>query len=285
MSHSRSSKMGCVQSATPISAMLIFNLSLSLVLPTAALAADLSVDEIVERTNRVAYYPGNDGRARVKMTITDAQERTRLRQFTIIRRDQEQDEADSGSGEQKMYVYFHRPSDISKMSFLVWKYPAGDDERWLYLPALDLVRRIAASDERTSFVGSHFFYEDVSGRSPEMDRHELLKTSKNYFVLRNTPKDSSAVEFAHYDMWVHRESFIPVKMEYVDAAGEVYRRYEALEVKTIQWHPTVVKARMSDLRSDGNTLLEYGAVVFDIGVPEDVFSERYLRNPPTEHLR
>lgn len=74
-------------------------------------------------------------------------------------------------------------------------------------------------------------------------------------------------------------------MEYVDAAGETYRRYKALEVQTIQGHPTVVKARMSDLRSGGDTLLEYDAVAYDIGVPEDVFSERYLRSPPSAYLR
>jgi len=277
MSRSRSSLTEYVRSVARIAAMLIG--ALSIALPLAARAEDPSVDEIVDRTNRVAYYPGNDGRARVKMTITDAQERTRLRQFTIIRRDQDQGDANKGSGEQKMYVYFRRPSDINKMAFLVWKHPDRDDDRWLYLPALDLVKRIAAADERTSFVGSHFFYEDVSGRSPEADHHELLKTTKSYYVLRNTPIKQDTVEFAHYDMWIHRDSFIPVKMEYVDASGDTYRRYEALEVKTIQSHPTVVKARMTDLRSGGNTLLEYEAVAYDIGVPEGVFSERYLRNP------
>ncbi len=264
--------------ATLVSALL-------LALPLASRAADPSVEEIVEHTNRVVYYPGNDGRARVKMTITDAQGRTRQRRFTILRRDQDQDDADTGTGEQKMYVYFRRPSDVNKMSFLVWKHPGKDDDRWLYLPALDLVKRIAAADERTSFVGSHFFYEDVSGRSPEEDHHELLKTTKSYYVVRNTPKKPDTVDFAHYDMWIHRESFIPVTMEYVDAAGETYRRYKALEVQTIQGHPTVVKARMSDLRSGGDTLLEYDAVAYDIGVPEDVFSERYLRSPPSAHLR
>lgn len=283
MNSERWMRMGRVRGPAWSAATLVS--ALLLALPLASRAADPSVEEIVEHTNRVAYYPGNDGRARVKMTITDAQGRTRQRRFTIIRRDQDRDDADTGTGEQKMYVYFRRPSDVNKMSFLVWKHPGKDDDRWLYLPALDLVKRIAAADERTSFVGSHFFYEDVSGRSPEEDHHELLKTTKSYYVVRNTPKKPDTVDFAHYDMWIHRESFIPVTMEYVDAAGETYRRYKALEVQTIQGHPTVVKARMSDLRSGGDTLLEYDAVAYDIGVPEDVFSERYLRSPPSAYLR
>src|SRR5690606_38275237 len=98
--------------------------------------------------------------------------------------------------EQKFYVYFTRPADVNKMGFLVWKKLDTDDDRWLYLPALDLVKRIAASDKRTSFVGSDFYYEDVSGRDIDEDHHELIDTTDNYYVLKNTPRNPSSVEFA-----------------------------------------------------------------------------------------
>ena len=264
-------------------------LSMTLFVGTAAVASaeEPSVDEIVERTNRVAYYQGRDGRARVKMTISDAQGRTRSRAFVILRRDDEikGDLSDKATGKQKMYVYFRRPADVNKMVLLVWKQPTGDDDRWLYLPALDLVKRIAASDKRTSFVGSHFFYEDVSGRSPELDHHELVKTSVTYYVIRNTPKDPSSVEFDHFDMLIHRKSFVPIRTEYFDSAGERTRLYEVLEVKTIDGYATVIRSRMSDLRSGGNTLLEYDSVAYNQDLPEEVFSERYLRNPPNQYLR
>jgi outer membrane lipoprotein-sorting protein len=261
----------------------------------AASAEELSVDEIVERTNRVAYYQGRDGRARVKMTITDKQGRTRSRAFVILRRDDEvkgdssddlsDNLSDKATGKQKMYVYFRRPADVNKMVFLVWKDPTADDDRWLYLPALDLVKRIAASDNRTSFVGSDFFYEDVSGRSPELDHHELVRTSKTYYVIRNTPKDPSSVEFDHFDIWIHRKSFVPIRTEYFDSSGERIRLYEVLEVKAIDSYQTIIRSRMSDLRSGGNTLLEYDSVVYNQDLPEEIFSERYLRNPPNQYLR
>ncbi len=252
-----------------------------------AKAEDLTVEQIVERTNRVAYYQGRDGRARVKMTISDEQGRTRTRAFVLIRRDDELPDAapDQATGTQKMYVYFRRPADVNKMAFLVWKQPGEDDDRWLYLPALDLVKRIAASDERTSFVGSHFFYDDVSGRSPVEDHHELIKTTDTYYVVRNRPKKPGSVEFDHFDVWIHQETLLPIKTEYFDTSGESYRLYEALEVKTIDGYATVVRSRMSDLRSGGNTLLEYDSVAYNLGLPEEVFTERYLRSPPSQHLR
>jgi len=87
----------------------------------------LSVEQIVQKTNRVAYYQGADGRAQVSMAIIDSQGRKRNREMTIIRRDQpktgskesDKKKADEFCGEQKFYVYFHRPADVNKMGFLV----------------------------------------------------------------------------------------------------------------------------------------------------------------------
>jgi len=244
------------------------------VLGTAAAAQDLTdVDEIVERANLAAYYAGDDGRASVRMTIEDARGRSRVRQFTILRRDV------SDGGDQDYAVLFSRPADVRNTVFLVNKHVGEDDDRWLYLPSLDLVKRIAAGDKRTSFVGSHFLYEDVSGRGLTEDRHELIETTETHYVVRNTPLDPRALEFAFWTVWIDKTTSVPTKMEYVDETGEVYRRIEALEVQEIDGIPTVTTMRASDLRSGGNTVSEFTHVEYGLGIPADVFTERSMRNP------
>lgn len=258
-----------------------------LITTTAVAALSLStafaqdVQEIVNKASAAAYYQGEDGRAKVHMSIKDSQGRERTRDFVILRKDI--DNVDNG--EQRFYVFFERPADVNKTSFLVWKHAEADDDRWLYLPALDLVKRIAPSDERTSFVGSHFFYEDVSGRGPEEDNHVLEEETDDYYVVRSTPKDPSGVEFFSYKNWIHKATFIPVKTEYYDENGEAYRTYTALGVETIDGNPTVVKSSMADTRIGGVTEMVYSEVAYDTGLPEDIFSERYLRNPPRRELR
>jgi outer membrane lipoprotein-sorting protein len=259
-----------------------------------------SAAAIVDKTNRVAYYQGADGKAKVRMTIKDKQGRKRTREFTILRWDKPDPlkkappkgakegtgkSDDSYCGDQKFYVYFHEPADVSKMVFMVWKHVGKDDDRWLYTPGLDLVNRIAASDERTSFVGSDFFYEDVSGRGVDEDKHELVETTKHYYVLKNTPKDTKKVEFSYYKMWIHKASFVMVKTEYYDRAGKKYREYEAKGVKKIQGFPTVTKSLMRDLRTGSETTLEYTDVKYNVGLPESVFTERYLKRRPRKYLK
>jgi outer membrane lipoprotein-sorting protein len=253
--------------------------------PSAAKA--LTVQEIVANTNRVAYYQGKDGRAQVLMIITDSQGRKRQRQFTILRWDQAQagKEGDQYTGDQKYYVYFRRPADVNKMVFMVWKHLDRDDDRWLYLPSLDLVKRIASKEKRTSFVGSHFLYEDVSGRNIHADDHELVDTTKNYYVLKNTPKEPESVEFSYFTMWIHRGTLVPVRNEYYNDRGEKYRVYEALKVETIQGYPTVTESRMKDMRTGGETILRYRDLQYNTGMPEDIFTERFLRRAPKQYLK
>ena len=243
-------------------------------LGTHAAAQDLTaVGDIVRRANNAAYYAGGDGRARVRMTITDGSDRSRVRQFTLLRRNVGEE------GDQDYAVLFSRPADLRNTVFLVKKHVDGDDDRWLYLPSLDLVRRIAAGDKRTSFVGSHFLYEDISGRRIADDRHELIETTQTHYVVKSTPLDPGGQEFASWTVWIDKTTFVPTTMEYIDDAGEVYRRIEALEVQEIDGIPTVTRMRASDLRSGGNTVSEFSDIEYDLGIPADVFTERTMRNP------
>jgi outer membrane lipoprotein-sorting protein len=210
------------------------------------------------------------------MTITDSQGRTRTREFVILRRD------GKDGAEQKFYVYFKKPSDVRKMVFMVHKHIDRDDDRWMYLSKLDLVKRIAGSDKRTSFVGSDFFYEDVSGRGVDEDDHELVEETDKYYVINNIPKKPEEVEFSSYKVWIDKLSFLPEKAEYLDKDGRKYREVEALEIKGVQGFPTVVRSRVKDLLDGSETVSEFRKIRYDIGIKDQIFTERYLRRPPRE---
>lgn len=237
-----------------------------------------TVDEIITKTNHTVYYQGKDGRAQVKMTITDQQGNKREREFVILRRNM-----DDKDEEQRFYVYFKNPADVREMVFMVWKHMEKDDDRWMYLPALDVVRQIASSDKRTSFVGSTFFYEDVSGRSLAEDNHELIETTDNYYVLKNTPKDPASVEFDSFTMHIHKTTFIPVKVEY-EKGGKVYRVSEARKVETIDGFPTVTQSSMKDFNMGTETTLDYPKVEYNVDIPETIFTERFMRRSPRQYL-
>jgi len=260
--------------------LFLLVLSLSTFAQEKPKSAAPSIEQIVKRANLAAYYQGNDGKAKVKMTITNKKGQKRYREFIILRKDVKD------GGDQKYYVYFSKPADVRKMVFMVHKHSdlkKGDD-RWLYLPSLDLVKRIAAGDKRTSFVGSDFLYEDVSGRSLEEDTHELIETTDDLFVVKNVPKKADTIEFGYYNVSINRKTYMPMKMEYYDKKGKLYRTIESAKVEIIQGYPTVVRSIVSDLKTGSKTVMEFSKIKYDIGL-KDVFSERYLRRPPREARR
>ncbi len=251
---------------------------LSGLLTGPALAETPDVATIIERANQAAYYAGEDGRSEARMRIVDGRGREQVRQFTLLRRNGE-------AGKQQYLVVFSRPADVRGTVFLVHKNPGEDDHRWLYLPGLDLVRRIAPGDVRTSFVGSHVYYEDVSGRHLEDDSHELLEVTDEHYIIRSTPKRPGSVEFAAFNTWIDRETWLPMKSEYENADGRVYRRMEVLNVEEIDGFPTGTVMRMDDLDEGGHTVVEFRFAAYNLGIPEAVFTERSLRNPPRRWLQ
>ena len=244
------------------------------------LASDLTdANEITRRANLAAYYAGEDGRSEARMVIRDSQGREQIRQFTVLRRNIEK------GGDQEFLVFFSRPSDVRGTVYLVLKHVKGDDDRWLYLPGLDLVKRISAGDRRTSFVGSHYLYEDVSGRSTNEDTHTLMDTTDEFYVLKHQPKDASSVEFSYYITYIDKQNFLPRNIEYFNTADRKYRSVEALDIEDIQGFPTVTRTLVSDLESGGSTEMRFRYIAYNIGIPDDVFNERSLRNAPKKWLK
>jgi len=236
-------------------------------------------NEIINKANLAAYYSADDGSAQARMIIVDAQGNKQMRQFTILRKDQ----ADLGN--QDMLVFFSRPTDVSGTVFRVVKKVKNDDDRWLYLPAFDLVKRISAGDKRTSFVGAHFFYEDVSGRNPDEDNFTLLKTDDNFYTLKAMPKDKNSVEFDYYIVKINKTTFLPMQVDYYNKQSKKIRSMAVLKTKVIKGFTTVMHSKITQHNDGSYTEMQFRNVKYNVGLPDSIFSERSLRNPPKAWLK
>ncbi len=250
----------------------------------------MSADEIIGKANHAALYQGHDSKGKVKMVIMDKQGRERKRELNMLRKD-----VGDADGDQKYFVYFQAPADVRKMIFMVHKHaePDKEDDRWLYMPSLDLVKRIAGGDKRTSFAGSDFLYEDISGRNVEADVHELIETTDAHYVVKNTPKQPDDVEFGHYNAYLDKNTFIPMKIEYFRKDGRPYRVIKSTKIEEIEAgedgkkvvYPTVVESIAEDMESGSKTIMTFSNIRYNIGIKDSIFSERYLRRPPREAMR
>jgi len=255
-------------------------LALAVLAGRAALAADAT--EIMKKSHLAYYYAADDGVADVTMSIMK-KGRERVREFTMLRLDLTE------GGEQKYYTYFKKPSDVSRMTFMVWKNPDANDNRWLYVPSVDLIKQISADDKNSSFVGSDFTYEDVSGRHWSEDTHTMISENETLngrpaYLISSTPKDQGYKGFAEKKSWIDKESFLPLKEEYYDDKGELIRIFTADKIDTIDDVVTVTQRTMEDVKKDQKTTVTFDKISYNIGITDDIFTERYLKTPPRKFI-
>ncbi|MCK5101581.1 MAG: outer membrane lipoprotein-sorting protein, partial [Cyclobacteriaceae bacterium] len=71
-----------------------------------------------------------------------------------------------GDGD-KSLIIFDNPRDVKGTAFLNYTHKVGDDDQWLYLPALKRVKRISSQNKSGAFMGSEFAYEDFASQEVE----------------------------------------------------------------------------------------------------------------------
>jgi len=253
-------------------------------------ASAMTAEDVMKKSQAAFLYPGKDFKARVVMKLISKEGKERIREMTMLRKNY----GEIG-GDQKYFIYFFQPADVRNMTFMVYKYPAKDDDRWLFVPAIDLVRRIAASDARSSFVGSDFTYEDVSGRDIPADTHTLLREEKvgdkDCYVVESVPKEP--VDYVKRISWVDKNTFLPLKEEYYDVQKELARTFTADKIEDVaakegrdrKNFPTITKRTMKNLKTAHRTEVTFTSPSYNIGLPGDIFTERYLRNPPERWIK
>ncbi len=252
---------------------------------------ELSASDIIAKSRLAFYYAGDDMKARVRMELINKNGQKRIRELTMLRKDDQDggqpSSAEASEGRQKYFMYFYQPADVKDMTFMVTKYTDQDADRWLFIPAIDLVKRIAANDKFSSFVGSDFTYEDVSGRNPAEDTHTFLRNDKlngkDCFVVESIPKQPS--EYAKRISWIDATNFLPLKEEFYDKQNELYRQFEAGEIKEIDGISTIIQRVVKNLKSGHRTEVSFEEIKYNLGIEDDVFSERYLRRPPLQWIK
>lgn len=237
--------------------------------------------EIMKKSHLAYYYAGDDGISEVTMLINDGK-RERVKEFTMLRMDIEE------GGAQKYYTYFKKPSDVARLTFMVHKSPESSDSRWIYVPSVDLVKPISADDKNSSFVGSDFSYEDVSGRHWSEDNHTLLSDStidgKAVYVVESIPKEPYK-GFARKLSYIDKNNMLPLMEVYFDNKDRKIRIFRGEKVEDIDGILTITKRSMEDLKKDRKTTIEFGNISYNVGLEEDIFTERYLKAPPRKYIK
>jgi len=178
-------------------------------------------------------------------------------------------------------IVFQKPETVAGTRFLTMENTGGPDDRWIFLPALGKVRRIAASEGSGSFVGTDFSFDDISSasRNAALDTHTLLREEElegsACYVIQSIPKDSS-YQYSKMIQWITKDTKITVKLELYDKKNTLVKIAEMSGLKEVQGRLTTTVTKMTTLAAGTSTTIFTDIIKYDDPIPESVFTTAYL---------
>lgn len=188
--------------------------------------------------------------------------------------------SDTSDGTRTIIV-FQKPATVAGTRFLTMEKKNSDDDRWIFLPSLGKVRRIAASEGSGSFMGTDLSYDDISStdRDVSLDTHTLLReetlSGKACHVIESIPVDKD-YQYSKMISWIDKENFVAWKIELYGKNGELLKILEVLETAVVQSRITPMRTRMTTVADETSTTINVKIMKYDDPIPEGVFTVDFL---------
>jgi len=252
-------------------------LLLALLLGSATARADEASDlaqKVYERPN------GRDLTTLGRMVLTEKGHAPRIRETVTYR-------LDKSGGETANLIRFVYPEDIAGTGLLSIDKADGTTDQWLYLPALDRVRRISSNRKGGRFVGSDLYFEDLQERKPSKDRHRLLgRQTENGIlcdVLESVPLDAGDSVYSKRISWIDPATAIAQRVDYFEKETDTpSKRWLLRNKKRNQGYWTITDSRLIDLASGHETRMVVDVALYDQKLPAKLFTSQALADESLE---
>lgn len=214
-----------------------------------------------------------DSQSELTMTLRDRKGREVVRQMRSKSLEVE------GDGDKGLTV-FDTPLDVKGTAFLSFSHIEGNDDQWLYLPALKRVKRIASRNKSGPFLGSEFAFEDLSSFEVEKNTYKYLRDEElnglDCHVVEMDPTD----EYSGYTRvvaWIDKEHYRVHKIDFYDRRDThlktlVVEGYQLYKEK--YWRAD--KQKMVNHKNGKSTDIEVKNLTFDTGITDADFDESRL---------
>jgi hypothetical protein len=121
---------------------------------------------------------------------------------------------------------FEWPADVKGTKMLTFTHKRGDDDQWLYLPAVKRVKRISSNNKSGSFMGSEFAYEDLASAELEKFSYKLLGETpvdgRVCWQIERIPADKHS-GYGRQVLWMDKEYLNPLRIDYFDRKNELLK--------------------------------------------------------------
>lgn len=181
----------------------------------------------------------------------------------------------------KSLTIFDKPRDVKGTSFLSFSHPVGNDDQWLYLPALKRVKRISSRNKSGPFMGSEFSFEDLSSFEVEKYQYRYLGDEQinglDSFMVEQYPVDENS-GYTRRIVWLDKTEYRVQKIDFYDRKNSLLKTLSYSDYKQYLnkfWRADY--AEMINHQSGKSTKLAWTNYAFKTGLTDRDFNRNTLK--------
>lgn len=239
------------------------------IISTQLVAQGITGPEIIKKVNEVMNQKSSQAVMTMTILTTSGQERT----FEYL-------SYSSNFGEKNLIIY-QKPSRVKGQKMLMTNHA---DDIWYYNARTKRVRKLATHAKKQKFEGSDFSYEDMgTGDAFITDFETKLigdekKQDADCYKVELTKKQNSDIAYSKLVMWVNKENFVPLTIDYHDEKNPdvLLKTLVVSDIETIQGIPTGKKMMMINLADNTHTTMTIKEVKYNMELDDELFTERGL---------
>ena len=95
-------------------------------------------------------------------------------------------------------------------------------------------------------------------------------------MLEAVPKEGEDSQYSKTISWVHKVSFVPLKVEFYDLKGKLLKVMTAKRIQKIDDRWVVMVSEMANQQKGTKTVIKIGEIDFKTPIADDEFTKRNL---------
>jgi outer membrane lipoprotein-sorting protein len=250
--------------------LLVVIAILILLLIVFSYGQELTGEAIIQKVNDTMNVETSHSKAKMTIVTTSGSKRTFV------------EESWSKDKGEKNLVRYLEPQRVKDQAVLMLN---NADDIWMFFPRTQRVRKLATHAKKQKMQGSDFSYEDMGSGDAFIEDYESKRLddeeSEGYdcYKLELTRKPGSDMSYSRLIIWVIKENFVPIAIDYYDEDNPSRRvkRLVQSDIRVIDGIPIAMKAVMFNLNNNTQTELEMLDVEFNIPLDDSLFTERALK--------
>jgi outer membrane lipoprotein-sorting protein len=183
-------------------------------------------------------------------------------------------------GASKAILRFTAPAEVKGVALLIVNHTDRASDQWMWTPAIERDRRIAAQDRSTRFFGTDFSFEDLEERDVDQFDYQLAGEDTidgaACWKIESKPRQSKSSQYTSSMVWVRKDYYVAAQIECY-SKDKLVRRIHYGDIQNVSgiWTPRTLE--VYDANRKSRTVLKLEKLEYNVPMKDEDFTLEALR--------